>query len=104
MKIDIQDAIAKKLDSKLNKEAQEVTPAVMETDENIAEGDVVDSETVEVAKTETTPLSSRSDKLAGSVERLLTIAGRYSFRPFVEAAKAVEKDFRDLKSGVDLIS
>jgi len=96
MKFDIDKQISKKLNERLGKQAFEVTPAVMETE------DVVETE--KVSTSETVPISTRSDKLSQSVERLRVVAERYGFRPFLEAARSVEHDFRDLKSGVDLIS
>jgi len=101
MNFDINGQISKKLDERLRKQALEVSPAVMETEGKPVEKVV---ETEEVSASETAPISARSDKLAQSVERLKVVAERYGFRPFLEATRSVEQDFRDLKSGVDLIS
>jgi len=96
----LEDRISKKLDEK---RAQEVSQAVMET--GSPEGvQAPKLEKQDVSTSETVPLSARSDKLSKSIDRLRVIAERYNFRPFVEAAKSVESDFRNLKSGVDLIS
>lgn len=93
--MDINEQIATKLEEKLNKEALEVNPAVAEKPAE---------EPVDEPAGGTVPISVRSDKLSKSMERLAVIAKRYGFRPFTEAVGAVENDWRDVKSGIDLIS
>lgn len=100
MQIEIDQRIAAKLDERLKKQAVDATPAVEEVEEPSVDRQVEDEESTG----RTVPIRQRSSKLAESMERLRVISQRYGFRPFSEAVQAVENDWRELKSGIDLIS
>jgi len=104
--MNIDKQIAASLKKKLEKQALDVNPAVMETsNESIPVPRLDEEVSVEPgSQVDTITITARADALAKSVATLTNVAKKYGFRPFTEAAAAVEQNFKDLKSGVDLIA